>query len=128
MAYNPKSLENLKPYRRGEYSPSRQIGRKKGSINRKTLLKQMMESKLDPNELLGDMAQRLGEKAKGKTVYEAIILALINGAMNLDVKSANTLIKLISKIDDEESHKPIWEKDNKIEIEIINPPDDWGAI
>ena len=88
----------------------------------------MMESKLDPNELLGDMAQRLGEKAKGKTVYEAIILALINGAMNLDVKSANTLIKLISKIDDEESHKPIWEKDNKIEIEIINPPDDWGDI
>ena len=123
MPYNPKSLENLKPYRKGESSEFRQVGRKRGSINRKTLVKQLMESKLDSNQLLGKTAIELGNKAKGKTVYEAILISLVNGALNFDVKSANTLLKLIDKIDTEESKKPIWETDNRIEIEIINPPD-----
>lgn len=128
MSYNPKSLKNLKPYKKGEFSKSRQVGRKMGSVNRKTLVKQLMESELDPSQLLGETALRIGERAKGKTVYEAILMSLVNGALNLDVKSANALLKLIDKIDTEESRKPAWETDNRIEIEIVNPPEDWGDI
>ncbi len=125
MTVNPKSLKNLKPYKKGVYSPTRQVGRKPGSVNRKTMVKKLMESNLDTSQLLSETARRISEGAKGKTVYEAILLALVNGALNLDVKSANTLLKLIDKIDTEESRKPIWERENKIEIVIAAPPDDW---
>lgn len=123
MSVNPKSLRNLRPYQKGVYSPTRQVGRKKGSINRKTLVKQLMESKLDPEQLFSVNAREIGKKAKGKTVYEAILMALVNGALNLDVKSANTLLRLIDKIDTEEESKSTWDRRNKIEITIINPED-----
>ena len=45
-------------------------------------------------------------------------------------KSAGLAVECVghSEIDTEESKKPAWETDNRIEIEIVNPPEDWTDI
>ena len=127
MAVNSKSLKNLKPYQKGVYSPNRQIGRKRGSFNKNTIFRQMLESSVDLNSLVGDRAKMIGEKASGKTYYEAIIMALINGALNLDVKSANTLLKQLDKIDLADKRLPL-EKENRIEITVVNSSEELQKI
>ncbi|MDR0590977.1 MAG: hypothetical protein LBG75_00165 [Candidatus Nomurabacteria bacterium] len=114
---------NLKPFSKG-YDSRRQRGRKKGSVNRKTVIQRILTGDIDPNMLLGSSAKRICEQIGNKSYLEALYFALLNLAMNGDAKAANTLLKELA---DAENKDPTdFYTDNEIRIVVVEDKD-WDA-
>lgn len=95
-------INNLKPFT-GSDDPRRQNGRTRGSKNKKTLVRSMLDSEVDlslPFDNL--MRDYLGNNTK-KTYYEAIITAMTVKAINGDVRAATWLSDRYNETPDPDS-------------------------
>lgn len=106
------NIENLKPIQKGEVrNPN---GKKKGTENRKTLLKKWLSVKTEvANPVTGEIV--IG------TLKDNIYLSLINNALNGDNNAIKEILDtLYGKITEKTDHTTKGEKLNqKIEIEIV---------
>lgn len=88
MLSRMNQLNNLKPFT-GKDDPRRQNGRVKGSKNKKTLVRDILDSKIDPTLPFGEgLSSKL---INGNTYREAIVKAMIIKAMDGDVRAATWL-------------------------------------
>lgn len=103
----------LKPFKHG-YDPRRQRGRKRGSINRKTAVRKLLEAPADLNLALDQTARTYCSELKDKTFLEVLNIALLNRSLAGDTRAASLLLNTLA--DAEESDpKP----DMRWEIEIV---------
>lgn len=81
-------INNLKPFT-GKDDPRRQNGRVRGSKNKKTLVRDILDSEIDPTlPFNGSLSRAL---VKSKTYREAIVMAMVIKAMDGDVRAATWL-------------------------------------
>ena len=76
MPYNPETLKNLRPFPPGQNGGG---GRKKGSINRSTILEIRLQKSLT--------RENLNKEQETATAYEHMVNALILRALDGDVKA-----------------------------------------
>ncbi len=127
MAYNSKSLDNLVPFRKGEDS-RRQQGRKKGSLNRRTVIKQLLSDQITP-ELI--FSQDTRERLKGmgdKTYLEALTMTLINQGLNGDSQASNILLRELRKLEDEEPKGAFFQDTTDLQITVISSGEELEQI
>jgi hypothetical protein len=84
MAYNPKSLENLKPFEEGNPGG----GRPKGFIPLVTIIERVLKQQIE----LDDPITKTRSK---KELQEWVVLALITKAMKGDVSAIKELLERI---------------------------------
>ena len=114
---------NLTPFKKGEANPNRQNGRRKGQISRKTIVKNILSSKMNPSHLLTPNAQAIYEQIPNKSYLDGVVLAVINSAMSGNVHAANTLLKIVGSVEDKEpSEDSIYNK-GRIEFVIMKETD-----
>ena len=114
---------NLTPFKKGEANPNRQNGRKKGQISRKTIVKNILSSKMNPSHLLTSNAQAIYEQIPSKTYLEGVVLALINSAMSGNVHASNTLLKVVANVEDKQPDEDSIYNNRRIEFVIMNEAD-----
>lgn len=99
----------LKPFQQG-FDPRRQRGRKKGSVNRKTAVRKLLEANVDMNLVVDQQAREYCEKLKDKTFLEAVSVALLNKALTGETKSANILLNTLAETEPEKPQDDMrWE-------------------
>lgn len=107
--------QNLVPFQKG-YDSRRQNGRKKGSKNVSTIIKDLLET--DFKKIKNSSLKSKIEKQNSKTAKEAIISVIIQKALSGDIKSVEWLFSHI------ERNEPVEENNffnRPIEITIIDP-------
>lgn len=110
------NLENLKPFQKGD-DPRRQNGRKPGSKNISTLIKELLDSDLE--NISDSEIKKSIQKTNSRTAKEAIIHAVIKKSLDGDLKSTEWLC---SYLDEASPQKQAGFFDSKeIEIHIIDP-------
>ena len=119
MNYNEKSKANLVPFEKG-YDPRRQIGRKKGSLNRRTIIKSLLNDDLSPDMIFSLPTRERIHCMSGKSYLEAITMTLINQSLDGNHQASNILLRELRKIDEEEPRMPFGEM-RKIEIVVVDP-------
>ena len=115
MAYNDKSKQNLKPFT-GAGDPRRQNGRKKGQINRRTAIRNLLTQEVDPRFLLDDKARGRAENLKGSTYLEAIIYTLTNQALGEETRASDLLLRELRQVDKENPPELPMRQGFKIEV------------
>ena len=91
MTVSKRSIENLKPVRKGEVRNPR--GKPKGSINSKTVIRKFLEMNavaIDPKTRKKVAVK--GLKGEPITYMEAIIVRMIQRAMKGDVTAFNAIL------------------------------------
>jgi len=110
------NTKNLVPFKKG-FDPRRQNGRKVGSKNVSTIIKELLDSSLEdiPNARIRKML----EKSGSKTIKEAIILGVLEKSLKGDMKS----VEWIFSYNDREELKdnPRFFDTNEIKITIVDP-------
>ena len=104
--------QNLKPFKSG-YDPRRQNGRKQGSKNNATLVKEFMDTGFENlgNKNLQELIAEMG----GRNAREALILSLLMKSLSGDFRAAEFLLRYgdtDDTLNSEDFNKPI-------EIKII---------
>ncbi|MDR0887420.1 MAG: hypothetical protein LBM97_01895 [Candidatus Nomurabacteria bacterium] len=89
---NQNSLNNLKPFT-GRNDPRRQNGRKKGSLNYSTLIKNALEEEIDLNLLGDNISEKLKNAIRGKTLLEAVAVATAYRAVAYDNQASNLIFR-----------------------------------
>ena len=117
MAYNEKSRENLKPFT-GPNDPRRQNGRKKGQINRKTAICNLLNQEIDPRFLINDKARERLRELKGKTCLEAILYTLTNQALGENTRASDIILRELRHIEKEDPPFAPFRRD--IQISVVN--------
>ncbi|MBQ1387361.1 hypothetical protein IIY68_01015 [Candidatus Saccharibacteria bacterium] len=117
MAYNEKSRENLKPFT-GPNDPRRQNGRKKGQINRKTAIRNLLNQEIDPRFLINDKARERLKELKGKTCLEAILYTLTNQALGENTRASDIILRELRHIEREDPPSVPFRRD--IQISVVN--------
>lgn len=84
------NLENLKPFQSG-FDPRRQNGRKEGSRNTSTIVKDLLETEL--SDIKSKKIKKLVEQYESRNIKEAIIFAMIERSLNGGLKAAEFLFK-----------------------------------
>ena len=105
--------DNLKPFRKG-FDERRQQGRKKGSINRKTAVKRLLEAPVSLELALDQTARTYCSELKDKTFLEVLNIALLNRSLAGDTRVATLLLNILADAEEGEP-KP----DMRWEIEIV---------
>lgn len=113
MKYNTK---NLKPFSKG-YDPRRSKGRPKGALNRRTVVKRLLEQEIDPKLLISPQARLAAQQLEGKTNLEALSITLLNEALSGRMRA----MKLLLDIEKEAEPTSTFYEDCKFEIEVISP-------
>ena len=108
------NTENLKPFQKGE-DPRRQNGRKVGSKNVSTIVRNLLES--DLSKINSNSVKNLIEKQNYRTAKEAIVSVMIEKALEGDLKSVEWLFKYIDQ--DDNLNQGFFEK--PLAITIIDP-------
>ena len=109
--------QNLIPFAKGP-DPRRQNGRKPGSKNIATLVKEMLDSDLDNTS--NSEIKELLKKSNSRNVKEAIISALIiKTIQKSDPRTAELLFRY-TEYTENPANQSIFD-DRKIEITIIEP-------
>ena len=121
MSYNEKSKANLKPFNKG-YDSRRQNGRKKDSLNRRTIIKSLLNDDLPPDMIFSPATKERVRGMNGKSYLEAITMTLINQSLDGDHQASNILLRELRKIDEEDPSTPYSER-KEIKILVINPDD-----
>lgn len=106
--------ENLVPFQKG-YDERRQNGRKRGSKNVSTIVKEILET--DFEEIKSESLKNLIQKQNCRTAKEAIISAITQRALDGDLKSTEWIFKYIER--DETKNKSFFE--GPLQITIIDP-------
>lgn len=119
MAYNEKSKENLVPFRRGN-DPRRQRGRKKGSLNQGTVIKQLLAEEISPDLIFSPATRERLENMNGKTYLEAITMTLINQGLNGDSQASNILMRELRKTEDKEPKTMSAQEKQDIRITVVD--------
>lgn len=117
MAYNEKSRENLKPFT-GPNDPRRQNRRKKGQINRKTAICNLLNQEIDPRFLINDKARERLKELKGKTCLEAILYTLTNQALGENTRASDIILRELRHIEKEDPPFAPFRRD--IQISVVN--------
>ena len=127
MAYNEKSRENLRPFG-GANDPRRQNGRKKGQINRKTAIRNLLSQEVDPRFLLDDKAKGRAEKLKGKTYFEAILYTLTNQALGEDTRASDVILRELRHVDKEDPEQSPFYQGGRFQIEVVHSDDEYERL
>lgn len=112
---NNKSMANLKPFT-GADDPRRQNGRKKGQINRRTAIRELLSQEIDPRLLLDDKAREKAKNLKGQTYFEAILHTLANQAIGEDTRASDLLLRELRHIEHEDPVEQPFRQGIKIEV------------
>lgn len=112
---NNKSMANLKPFT-GADDPRRQNGRKKGQINRRTAIRNLLSQEIDPRLLLDDKAKEKAESLKGRTYFEAILHTLANQAISEDTRASDLLLRELRHVEQEDPVEQPLRQGVKIEV------------
>lgn len=110
-----KSMANLKPFT-GANDPRRQNGRKKGQINRRTAIRELLAQEVDPRLLLDDKARKKAEGLKGQTYLEAILHTLANQAIGEDTRASDLLLRELRHVEHEDPGEQPLRQGIKIEV------------
>ena len=105
--------DNLKPFKTG-YDERRQCGRKKGSINRKTAVKRLLEAPVDLNLALDQTARTYCQELRDKSFLEVLNIALLNRGLAGDTRAATLLLNTLADAEDTEP-----KSDMKWTIEVV---------
>lgn len=117
---NENSLKNLKPFT-GRNDPRRQNGRKKGQINRATVIRGLLQQEVDLNEIFTLAGREVAGRMRGKTYLECITLALMNRSLAGDTQASNIIFRELRDI--EKNHPPERDPDyvpEPISIQIVD--------
>lgn len=106
--------QNLIPFQKG-YDSRRQNGRKKGSKNVSTIIKDLLET--DFKKIKNSSLKSKIEKQNSKTAKEAIISVIIQKALSGDIKSVEWLFSRIERNEPEANNF----FNSPIEITIVDP-------
>lgn len=106
--------KNLVPFQKG-HDERRQNGRKTGSKNVSTIVREVLETDFD--DVKFDKIRDLIKKQNSRTAKEAIVSVITQKALNGDMKSVEWIFKYIDQ--DESSSQNFFEK--PLEIVIIDP-------
>lgn len=115
--------DNLKPFKPG-FDSRRQVGRKKGSVNRRTAVRELLENELSPKELLDPKAKLYYEHLKGKTGMDVLIAALYNMAVAGDTRAATLLLNI--KAEDEPSS--FYDEPPVFEFRVVDSREEAEAL
>lgn len=110
-----KSIANLKPFT-GVDDPRRQNGRKKGQINRRTAIRNLLAQEVDPRFILSEKAQGRAKNLKGSTYLEAILYTLANQAIGEDTRASDLLLRELRQVDKENPPELPMRQGFKIEV------------
>lgn len=110
------NIENLKPFQKGD-DPRRQNGRKEGSKNISTIVKELLDSDLD--DISDPEIKKLIQKVNAKTAKEAIIYTVLKKSLGGDIKATEWLCSYLENV--ESQKEPGFFDANKIEIQIVEP-------
>lgn len=109
--------QNLIPFSKGP-DPRRQKGRKPGSKNIATLIKEMLDADLE--DVSNSEIKKLLQKSDSRNVKEAIVSALIiKTIQKSDPRTAELLFKY-TEYTENPANKSVLD-DGKIEITIVEP-------
>lgn len=118
---NQRSLDNLKPFT-GADDPRRQNGRKKGSVNRRTVIRELLSSEVEPNLLFNKETQARFKDMKNKSYLEAVTLTLLNQALNGEAQASNILLRELRDI--ERGEVTSFVEQPNIEITVVKSRDE----
>lgn len=86
------NINNLIPFQKG-YDSRRQNGRKTGSRNVSTVVKELLD--LEPSEITNDKIKSLVKKQNAKSVKEAILSVAIIKSLNGDIRTTQWLFSYL---------------------------------
>lgn len=113
---NENSLANLKPWQAGQ--SGNPTGRKLGSKNTATLIRELLEQEIDP-DLLSDNNLAVLTHGKPKTYAEALTLTLFVKALEGNVQALRLVFETISKDTvSDVNEKGLFQTD-KLLVEIV---------
>lgn len=119
MSYNEKSRENLVPFRKGEDS-RRMKGRRKGSINQASLIKQMLSENMDPDMIFSATVRGRFKNITGKTYMSAVTTTLINQSLEGNTQATNLLLRELRKYEEKETRGFFANNPHKIQFVTVN--------
>ncbi|MBR2579216.1 MAG: hypothetical protein IKE41_03690 [Clostridia bacterium] len=108
--------ENLIPFKKG-FDSRRQNGRKPGSRNVSTIIKELLDSSLE--DISNARIRKLVEKSGSKTIKEAIILGVLEKSIKGDMKSVEWIFNYVDR--EELKDAPGFFDTNEIKITIVDP-------
>ncbi len=110
--------QNLQPFQKG-YDSRRQNGRKKGSKNISTIIRDLLDTKLEniTNEEIKDLVA----KQNSRTIKEAIISVAIKNALKGDLKTSQWLVDKISVLEEPNEENLGFFDSKDITITIVDP-------
>lgn len=114
---NQRSLENLKPFT-GKNDPRRQNGRKKGQVNRATVIKRLLAEDIDPRLIFSPTTRERAGKMRGRSYLEAITYTLMNQALNGEAQAANILYRELRDVEKQDRRMSMEQE--PLEITIVN--------
>ena len=113
------NIQNLKPFTGGD-DPRRQNGRKVGSLNRATIIKEILAHQVEPQKMLSLKAKHLCEAVGShRSYFEAIVYSLINRSLEGDSRASDALLRATERIEAEEPSD--FFSTQEIQITIVNP-------
>lgn len=110
------NTDNLIPFQKGN-DPRRQVGRKKGSKNISTLIRDLLDC--DVEKIHDGEIRKLICKTNSRTAKEAIILAVLKKSLKGDIKATEWLCSYLENV--EAQTEPSFFDRDKLQIEIIEP-------
>ena len=127
MPYNDKSRKNLKPFT-GANDPRRQNGRKKGQINRATVIRNFLAQEPDPRLLISYQAKERAGKLKNKTCLEAVLYTLADQALSENTRASDILLRELRYADkDSPAESPFYEA-RRLQIEVVQTADEYEKL
>lgn len=121
MPYQEKSKLNLKPFT-GANDPRRQNGRKKGQINRRTVIRELLTREIDPSLLLGESTRGWANNLSNRSYLEAVIYTLANQAIGGDTRASDLLLRELRYVDKE--NPPDYPLNRDIKISVVQSSDE----
>ena len=110
------NTNNLIPFHKG-YDSRRQNGRKAGSKNVSTVVKELLD--LEPSEITNDKIKSLVKKQNARTVKEAILSVAIIKSLNGDIRTTQWLFSYLDLAENIDQ----WGLFNggELQITVVNP-------
>ena len=113
-------MENLVPFKKGE-DYRRQVGRKKGSLNTRTIIKTLLNENATPDVIFSDETRERFKNMKDKTLLEVITLTLINQSLGGNTQASNIIFRELRKIEEKEPNPEGFFGDHQeMKITVVN--------
>lgn len=110
------NTNNLIPFHKG-YDSRRQNGRKAGSKNVSTVVKELLD--LEPSEITNDKIKSLVKKQNARSVKEAILSVAIIKSLNGDIRTTQWLFSYLDLA--ENINQLGLFNGGEIQITVVNP-------